>query len=193
MRLRTWASFTALATFGASAGYGLVLRGAVTLDLGIGRRTRSLGPLRQPIAAPRDVVFDVIAGPYLGRTPRAMEAKLRVIDRGSDLVLAAHYTPVALGLTAVTVETVAFQRPERVDFRLVRGPVPAVTETFHLEETPGGSEIRYTGEMATDLWRLGTWWGDVVAPAWERTVERSLRGIADEAARRARSRPTGTP
>src|SRR6516225_5275448 len=53
---------------GASAtGYALVVRGALTLDLGIGRRTRPLGPITLTIAAPPETVFDVIAAPYLGR------------------------------------------------------------------------------------------------------------------------------
>jgi hypothetical protein len=32
------------------------------------------------------------------------------------------------------VETVRFTRPERVDFRLVRGPVPLVVEAFVISE-----------------------------------------------------------
>jgi len=57
---------------GAVGGYVLSVRGALTLDLGVGRRTRQLGPLHLSIAAPRETVFDVVAAPYLGRTPRAM-------------------------------------------------------------------------------------------------------------------------
>jgi len=64
----------------------------------------------------------VIAAPYLGRTPRAMAGKLRVLERGTDMVLAEHYNPVHGGrLTATMVETVTFDRPRRVVFRLVRG------------------------------------------------------------------------
>jgi hypothetical protein len=54
------------------------------------------------MAAPRELVFDVIAEPYLGQTPRALAGKLRVLERGSDMVLAAHFTPLGgrLGLVA---------------------------------------------------------------------------------------------
>ncbi|MGH2886242.1 MAG: SRPBCC family protein, partial [Solirubrobacteraceae bacterium] len=107
----------------AAGGYVLVVRGALTLDLGLGRRVRPLGPITRSIAAPREVVFDVIAGPYLGRTPRAMQAKLRVLERGSGMVLAAHFTSAGR-LTTTTVETVRFERPDRISFRVVRGPVP---------------------------------------------------------------------
>ncbi len=61
----------------AALGYLLLVRGALTLDLGVGRRVRPLGPIMRTIAAPPEVVFDVIAGPYLGRTPRAMHDKRR--------------------------------------------------------------------------------------------------------------------
>ena len=112
------------------------------------------------------------------------------MDDGDDVVLAAHYTP-AYGLTATTVETVRFERPERVHFRLVRGPVPHVVEQFELRETPYGTELEYQGELGTDLWALGRLWGAAVARTWEATVESSLQGIKVEAERLAvkRARP----
>ena len=42
---------------GAAAGYVLVVRGALTLDVGLGRRRRPLGPIRVSIAAPRETVL----------------------------------------------------------------------------------------------------------------------------------------
>jgi hypothetical protein len=130
-------------------------------------------------------VFDVIAAPYLGKTPRAMRDKLDVLERGSDMVLAAHFTPVGR-LTATTVETVRFDRPDEVAFRVVRGPVPHVVERYSLEPAEGGTLLRYTGELGTDLWQLGQWWGDRVAAPWERTVAASLASIRVEAERRSR-------
>ncbi|MFR0358543.1 SRPBCC family protein [Streptomyces sediminimaris] len=171
---------------GLAAGYLGLVTGALPVDLGVGRRTRPLGPRSVDIAASREVVFDVVARPYLGRTPRAMREKVNVLERGSDLVLAEHYTPVAGGrLTAVTVETVRFTRPERVDFRLVRGPVPQVTESFVLSEHEAGTRLLYEGQMGTDLWRLGQWWGAAVATRWEDTVAASLASVKAEAERRA--------
>jgi hypothetical protein len=69
--------------------YALVARGALTLDLGVGRTLQPLGPLTFRIAAPREVVFDVISAPFLQRTSRALEAKLHVLERGGDMVLRA--------------------------------------------------------------------------------------------------------
>lgn len=164
----------------------LVARAGLTLDLGVGRRVRPLGPILIQIAAPPEVVFDVIAAPYLGRTPRAMRGKLEVIERGSDLVLAAHHTPLAHGLTVTTVETVRFEPPHRISFRLVKGPVPHVLERYELQPRDDGTAFDYRGELGTDLWMLGAWWGDRIAPAWEQTVAASLELVRTEAERRAR-------
>jgi hypothetical protein len=163
--------------------YRLLTSGALTLDLDLGRRARPVGPLVQAIRAPRDVVFDVIASPYLGRTPRALADKLQVWERGSDIVLAAHFTPVKCG-TTTTLETVRFQRPERIDFRVVRGPVPHLAESFLLSPNDAGTELCWEGELGTDLWAIGEWWGGRVARAWSNAVQKSLHEIADEAERR---------
>ena len=168
-----------------AAGGALVARAGLTLDIGLGRRVRPLGPIRLHISAPPEVVFDVIAAPYLGKTPRALRGKLEVLERGSDLVLAAHFTPLGRGLTVTTVETVRFERPHRISFRLVKGPVPYVVERYELQPRAGATDFAYTGELGTDLWRLGTWWGDRVAPSWEQTVATSLEGVRTEAERRA--------
>ena len=172
------------ALVGGAAFYVLTVRGALALDLGIGRRLQPLGPQRVTIAAPRELVFEVITAPYL-RTPRAMRDKLEVLERGSDLILAAHHTPVAYGLKATTVETVKCEPPGRIAFRLVRGPVPHVEETFDLEEVDGATELVYSGELGTDLWGPGAAWGSVVARSWERTVAASLAEIRTEAERQS--------
>src|SRR5215212_10202291 len=173
----TLARRTAVAGSLLAAGASLVARAGLTLDIGVGRRVRPLGPIRLQIAAPPELVFDVIAAPYLGRTPRALRGKLEVIERGADLVLAAHFTRVAPGLTVTTVETVRFERPRRISFRLVKGPVPHVLERYELRPSDGGTAFEYRGELGTDLWALGAAWAGVVAPSWEQTVEQSLESV----------------
>ena len=61
----------------------ILARAGLTLDIGIGRRLRPLGPIALDIAAPPEVVFDVIAAPYLGPTPRALRSTLEVIAPGA--------------------------------------------------------------------------------------------------------------
>ncbi len=177
-----------VAVGGLAAGALLVVRGAVTIDLGWGRRSRELGPLKLEIMAQPEVVFDVVAATYLGRTPRAMTDKLLVVERTNDMVIAEHYTPVLGGrMVATTVESVRFDRPHLIHFRLLRGPVPLVTETFEFQSGKAGAatDFVYRGELATDLWSLGAWWGRIVAKRWEAAVSHSLQSIQTEAERRA--------
>jgi hypothetical protein len=178
-----------LLILGAFVGGGagirrLVAAGAVTIDVGVGRTLRPLGPIVVSIAAPRERVFDIVSSPYLDRTPRALEQKLKVLERGADMVLAAHFTETR-GVVTTTVETVRFERPSQVHFRLVRGPVPHVVEQFALRESGEGTELEYRGELGTDLWALGRWWGGTVARRWEAVVRSSLEGVKLEAERRA--------
>ncbi len=164
--------------------YRFYASGAVTIDAGIGRRVRELGPQTWEISADRETVFDVIATPYLGKTPRSMKDHLDVWERGSDMVLAAHYTKVKCGVTS-TLETVQFERPDRINFRLVRGPVPHVRESFVLKASEGGSTLTWEGELGTDYGALGARWGDVVARSWENAVHSSMKAVIAEAERRS--------
>jgi hypothetical protein len=190
MRATGWAlAAGAVVVAGAAAaasGYLALITGRVHLDVGIGRRLRPLGPQTVDIAAPRQVVFDVIAQPYLGRATRAQQEKIRVLERGDNLVLAAHHTPIRGRLVAQTVETVRFARPDHIDFRLVRGPVPHVQERFALTDHDGGTRLEYTGEIGADGWGVGAWWAELVAGRWEATVAASLDGVQAEAERRHR-------
>lgn len=185
MNARTIASRVALAGAAGAGTYLGLVTGALPVDLGVGRRTRPLGPLVVDVDAPREALFDVIAAPYAERPTRAMLEKVRVLERGSDLVLAAHFTPIRGRLHATTVETVRFDRPSRFDFRLVRGPVPHVVETFDLQDRDGGTRLTYTGELGTDLWSVGESWGRIVARSWEDTVKAALDTAKSEAELRA--------
>ena len=170
------------ATTGAYVG---LVTGRLTLDLGIGRRTRLLGPRRLDIAASRETVYAVAAAPYVDQQTRAMREKVEILERAGQMVLAAHRTPVGSGLTAVTVETVTLDPPNRMGFRLLRGPVPHVIETFTFDETTEGTRLTYTGELGTDLWLLGQAWGRLVAGSWVQAVWDSLAAIKTERERRA--------
>jgi Polyketide cyclase / dehydrase and lipid transport len=184
-RLLLTTSCTALAGAAAAGGYIGVVTGRLTVDLGIGRRTRPLGPLHVDIAAPREIVFAAAAAPYADRQPRAMREKVEILERAGQMVLAAHRTPVGSGLTTVTVETVTLDPPNRMGFRLLRGPVPHVIESFAFDETADGTRLGYSGELGTDLWRLGQAWGDLVARSWVDVVCDSMAAIKTESERRA--------
>lgn len=187
---RAWRLLAVAGTTGAAlaGAYAGLVTGRLTVDLGVGRRTRPLGPLTVEVAAPREVVYAVATAPYGERRPRAMREKVEIWERGDGMVLAAHRTPVGGGLTAVTVETVTFTPPERIAFRVVRGPVPHVVETFELTETPTGTLLHYTGEMGTDLGPVGQRWGDLVERSWVATVRSAFETIRVEAERQGPAR-----
>lgn len=179
---RIGAGASALLGVGAVV-YVAAVTGRLTVDLGVGRRSRPLGPIVRDIAAPPETVHQVLTAPYAERRPRAMATKIDILERSAGAVLAAHHTAIGFGLTATTVETVRFEDADRIHFRLVRGPVPLVTETFTLESVDGGTRLRYEGSMETDLWGLGAAWGSLVATTWEASVASSMDSTAKESER----------
>ncbi|MBD8057162.1 SRPBCC family protein [Rhodococcus ruber] len=181
---------SAALTAAAAAVYVGSVTGAMPIDLRVGRRLRPLGPQVVNVAAPREVVYAVLTEPYLGRQTRAVAEKVRILDRGTDMVLADHLTPLPGGLRARTTETVRFTAPDHIDFRLVRGPVPYVVERFQLTETPDGTRLEYHGELGTDLGPLGGRWAAIVAPRWENVVAGTFAAVKTEAERRAKPRGT---
>ncbi len=186
LRVGTAGTLASAAT--ALAGMFLVSRGRIHLDLGWGRSLHPLGPITVQINAPRDLVFEQISGPYLGQTPAALRSKLKVLEKGSNLVIAEHRTKLPL-MDAVTVEAVQFYAPGRITFRLLQGPVPQVSEEFLLEEIGSETALSYRGELGADLWLLGRiYGGSIVRPAWERTVVASMEEIKKGAERRSAAR-----
>lgn len=173
------------AAIGVRGAYRRLVAGDLTIDLGVGRVVRPLGPISITIDAPRDLVFEVISAPYLGRLPRDLAGEIEVLERSTDMVLAAHRTPVGRGAVATTVETVRFERPDTVHFRLLRGPVPHVVETFRLHDEAGSTRLEYEGELGADGWAVGRWWGEQVGRKWERAVQASFEQIRASAEQRA--------
>ena len=184
------AAVGAAGLLGTAGAAFLLSRGRLHLDVGWGRSVHPLGPIVLSIDAPRELVFEHLAAPYLGRIPSGLRRKLAIVEREGNLVVAEHRTPLPL-MDAITVEAVRFEPPARVSFRLLRGPVPQVTEEFLLEEAGAGTRFTYRGELGADLWLLGRWYGGrVVRPAWEAVVRRTLdetkAAVEEHAARRRR-------
>jgi hypothetical protein len=177
-----WIAVIALGALliGLSAALFLLLAmGRLHLDLGWGRSLHELGPIEVRIEASRDLVFELISAPYLGGA--AGDSGVHVLATGDDLVVAAHDTKVHF-YTARTVEAVHFERPERVDFKLLTGPIPHAVEYFALEEMGGATELRYGGEVGIDFFFLGRLAGRYwVRRQWERAVREHLEEIRGRA------------
>jgi hypothetical protein len=168
--------------------FSWMARGRLTLDAGLGRSFHRLGPLHVEIDAPRELVFEQLSAPYLGRTPSATAATLEVIERGSDMVVARHVSKVSF-YTSETVESVRFEAPGRISFHHLRGPVPHAVEAFELVERDGGTELVYTGELGIDFWMLGKLAGrHWVTPTWLGIVGAHLGEVKTAAEARAGAR-----
>jgi len=176
----------AIMLVGAGGAFLLLAMGRLTLDLGWGRSVHELGPIVKRIAAPRELVFEVLNAPYTTRAPRG--SGVEVLVGGDSLVVAAHHTKVHF-YTARTVEVVDFEPPSRVGFTHLAGPVPHAVEQFTLDELGDGTELRYGGEVGIDFFVLGRlaarhW----VRPQWERAVGAHLDEVKDRAEQRAAAR-----
>jgi len=167
--------------------------GRLHLDLGWGRSTHAvaLEPLR--IEAPRELVYEILSAPYLGR---ARSESVEVLAGGESLVVAAHLTKVHF-YEARTVEAVELAPPSKMRFRHLTGPVPEATEEFRLEAADGATVLHYDGELGIDYFLLGRlaarhW----VVPQWKRAVAAHLEEVSRIAEQRAaqaeaRSRASG--
>lgn len=177
-----------------AAMFLLLAMGRLHLDLGWGRSVHALGPITIRIAAPRELVFEIISAPYVGRAGSG--SGIEVIAESDSLVVAAHHTKIHF-YTARTVEVVEFEPPTRVGFRHLTGPVPHAVEQFALAEVDGGTELRYGGELGIDFFFLGQFAGRRwVRPQWERTVGDhldDLKARAEARAERARARDARMP
>lgn len=173
----------ALLIAGGAGMFLLLAMGRLHLDLGWGRSFHELGPIEIQIAASRDMVFEMISAPYLGRTPGA--SGIEVLAKSEDLAVAIHHTKVHF-YNARTVEVIEFEAPARVGFRHLTGPVPHAVEQFTLEEANGVTELRYGGEVGIDFFFLGRIAGRYwVRSQWERAVREHLEDLKKRAELRA--------
>ena len=178
-----WITVGVLAALMITLGGALFLAlamGRMHLDLGFGRSLHQLGPITTTIRAPRELVFDMISAPYIGRSPAAA-AGIEVLATCEHFVVARHHTRVHF-YTAQTTETVDFTPPNRIGFRHLTGPVPHALEEFVLEQTDGGTELRYSGELGIDFFILGRIAGrNWVRPQWERVVAAHIEDLKQRA------------
>jgi polyketide cyclase/dehydrase/lipid transport protein len=180
-----WIAVGALTALLLSLSAGLFLAlamGRAHLDLGVGRSLHQLGPITTTIRAPRELVFEIIAAPYLGHSS---VPGIEVLASSQGLVVARHQTRVHF-YTAQTTEAIEFTPPTHVGFRHLSGPVPHALEEFALEETDAGTELHYSGEIGIDFFILGRmaarYW---VRPQWERVVSAHIEDLKERAEARA--------
>ena len=171
-----------------TGGFLALAMGRLHLDLGWGRSLHQLGPLATRIEAPRELVYEILSAPYVGR---ARNESIDVLARGESVVVASHLTKVHF-YQSRTVEAIELEPPARMSFRHLTGPVPYAVEEFRLEQAGEETELHYDGELGIDFFLLGRVAGRRwVVPQWRWAVGDHLDAVkaqAEQRAQRARSR-----
>lgn len=165
-----------------AGGFLALATGRMHLDLGWGRSVHPLGPLRLRIEAPRELVYEILSAPYVGR---ARSDSIEVLAGGESMVVAAHLTKVHF-YSARTVEAIELDPPSRIGFRHLTGPVPYAIEEFRLEADGEATELHYGGELGIDYFWLGRTAARLwVLPQWNGKVREHLEAVRPQAEQRA--------
>ncbi len=140
-------------------------------------KTQSVG-----VAAPRELVFEVVA------------AAGKDVGEVEDGRLVEFETEWA-GRVITTTESVSLERPRRIGYRWVTGPLIGVEEEILLEETgPRSTEMTYRGRFRTPKGVVGWLRGAVVVrPIFNKLVRQHLeqgKDLAEARAERAKLYPT---
>src|SRR5918995_1968094 len=166
-----------------AGGFLALAMGRLHLDLGWGRSLHRLGPIRIRIEAPRELVYEILSAPYVGR---ARNPSIDVLARDDSLVVASHLTKVHF-YEARTVEAINLEPPARMGFWHLTGPVPHAVEQFRLEPQGDTTELHYDGELGIDFFVLGRIAGRRwVVPQWHQAVSQHLDDVKERAEQRSR-------
>lgn len=89
------------------------------------------------VAAPRELCFDVVA--TAGRKLEDVSETEKIVEFKSDY----------LGRAVTTIERVVLERPDRISYEWLEGPLPEVRESISFREQPdGATELIYDGWFA---------------------------------------------
>ncbi len=148
-----------------------------------------LPELRLEIAAHPGLVYQIIAAAGRGQLPGHASHGARILEQPAPDRALVEFTTRVLLRQVVTVEEVRFEPSERIHYRLVKGPLPAVEEEFRLDAHEAGAVLHYSGWFEPNAPLLRTWLDRVIVPRlYRRAVWHSMREIKAAAeARQAKS------
>lgn len=126
------------------------------------------------VRAPQELCFEVVA---------AAGRKLRDV---SDTEKIVEFRTKNRGREVITVERLLLERPNRITYEWLEGPLPEVSETISFSYADGATTLTYAGSFAVRggaLRRLiGRLW---IKPVFDRLVREHLEEAKDIAERRA--------
>lgn len=133
-----------------------------------------LGPQSTVIRAACELCFEVVAA--AGRTLRDVSDTEKIVEFRSSY----------RGREVVTVERVLLERPTRITYEWLKGPLAEVHETISFSYAGGNTTLTYAGWFLPRPGTLGRLTGRlVVKSAFERLVREHLEEAKDIAQRRA--------
>lgn len=110
----------------------------------------------------------------------------RTLERNTDGTRLVEFEVTVGGKRIVTKELVRAREPERIDYRWVEGPLPAVEETIWIDARDGGAILRYEGRFGVDApWFLRPFARRFIAKRFARAVHEHLLDAKELAERRA--------
>lgn len=156
-------------------------------------RRFAMPALELPINASPALVFQLIAA--VGQGPDAAHA--RVLERPSPERAIVEFTTTVFGREVRTLEEVGFHAPERITYRLIKGPLPAVDEEFLVQPNGDGSLLRYRGTFQPHRPWARTIFDRLVVPriyrkaVWSSMLQ--IKQAAEARQRKSRVFPEGKP
>ena len=166
-----------------------IAHGRITMELGWGTSWMSLRNRRVPIAAPPEIVFDVLREAARGTIP-GITARERtvVLEDSGDLVVNESVNDSRFGRVRAR-EAVRFHPGGRVTYRHLSGPLPGTEESIEVRAADDGSELRYQGRIPIDFWALGRLVARaLILPEYERLLDLHIAALAKTCETRARKR-----
>ena len=112
-----------------------------------------LADRRLLIAAPRQMVFQMLSAIGKGSLPGSQGESSRVLEREGDTIIAEFLTASGKR-TYRTVEKVQLYPPERITYRHIEGPLTFAEKEFSLHERGSGTELQYSGEMGCRIFLM---------------------------------------
>ena len=145
-----------------------------------------LKPIDVEVAAPREMVFQILSAIGNGQIPGSQGDSARVLSRDGNTIIAEFHTRAGRR-TFVTEEEVTLYPPERITFRHLKGPLSYVWEEITLEARGAATVLRHRGEFSVNNWPVLGWLiGRLyVKPLFERVVSDHFNRIKEAAEGRA--------
>lgn len=164
-----------------------IARGRITMELGWGRNRMGLRDRRVEIAAPPELVLDLLREAAGGEVPGISKREgTDVIEADGGLIVNESLNDSRFGLVRAR-EAVRFHPDGRVTYRHLSGPLPGTEEEFGVHADDAGTRLTYRGSIPVDFWALGRLVARLlILPEYERLLDRHLEALSKTAELRAR-------